>query len=141
AARAASFASAPICGRVKPICIGIDILHRGSSSTGVLIISVGDADSKIKWFSGGGLKPLGGRAVRSRLPTGSSTAPARSGGHRERVDPVDRSVVLERDGLQIRGQPRDGDAAVEGAVDDLQLHPGRRVPQAVVHAGAEYRVV
>jgi hypothetical protein len=57
------------------------------------------------------------------------------------VDAVGDRVVLERDLAEVGGQAQDGDAAVEGAVDDLQLDPGQRLAPALVHAEAERHVM
>jgi urease beta subunit len=42
--------------------------------------------------------------------------------------------VLGRDALEVDREPQFGDAAVQGAVDDLQFEPGRRPAEALVHA-------
>ena len=43
--------------------------------------------------------------------------------------------------MGFRGEAEGRDAAEEGSVDDLQLHPGQRLAEALVHAKAEGHVV
>jgi hypothetical protein len=48
--------------------------------------------------------------------------------------------VLERQLVQIHGQPQGRDAPVERALDDLEFDPGQRLPEALVHTESEGHV-
>lgn len=83
------------------------------------------------------IKSSGGLPLSSTMAPLSDPQAPESPGHKEFVHATVECVMLEWNIGELRCQPQPGEAAEEGAVNHMELHPGQSLAEALMRAEAK----